>query len=448
MEKCEAVKLQVSKIKEKLEELYNEDDLTEEEEAQNPTPIEPVITPRSRNPEDVKPDDLSTLNNEESIMEDPDRTEDEDFQQVLMSNEDEEIKLFKEMKNSRLLDNYFAEPENGHAEQQIQAPKSPQAVTQSLPSTSAQEVVYEFKPLSRNARPLPGIAMKPDTRLCESSSTRNAAKIIEVRLDRAYKQWEANLKWRESIDSLSYDDLKNKYFQNDPIYNPRSNSRTLSAPPPPQNEEFNVSLRRPSNAPPTSIHQSQRQTLYNPHANQPPQRHQSYQPPSQFQSLHQSYQPRQQQPQQQQQQQSFENQVLQRTVYNERVQETVGNKVGDWAQDEQVQGRVGSQLSSMANNKQYQGYIGDHIARNSDNVLVSSLARNEKVQSAIGTTVSNTVGNKEVQKAVGNTVHKMATDKEVQKKVAKGFVTVGKGAWSGTKMIGNFAYNQYNESQK
>ncbi|KAF0974512.1 hypothetical protein FDP41_006544 [Naegleria fowleri] len=140
--------------------------------------------------------------------------------------------------------------------------------------------------------------------------------------------------------------------------------------------------------------------------------------------------------------------AVENVAYNERVQEYVGKQVGNLATNEKVQKQVGSSISNAAKNQQVQSTIGNAIASSSDNSLVQSLATNQQVQSTVGTVIANTAGNEQVQKAVGNAIHRAANDKEMQKKVAKGFVSVAKGAFSATKAGASLGYQLYQENNQ
>ncbi|KAG2373602.1 hypothetical protein C9374_011891 [Naegleria lovaniensis] len=140
--------------------------------------------------------------------------------------------------------------------------------------------------------------------------------------------------------------------------------------------------------------------------------------------------------------------AVENVAYNERVQEYVGKQVGNLATNERVQKQVGSSISNAAKNQQVQSTIGNAIASSSDNSFVRSVATNQQVQSTVGSVIANTAGNEQVQKAVGNAIHRAANDKEMQKKVAKGFVSVAKGAFSATKAGANLGYQLYQENNK
>jgi len=142
------------------------------------------------------------------------------------------------------------------------------------------------------------------------------------------------------------------------------------------------------------------------------------------------------------------NSSIERVATNEQVQEYVGKQVGNLAQNEKVQKQVGAGVSNAAKNEKVQSSIGNVIASNSDNYLVQSLATNKQVQSTVGSAIANTAGNEKVQKAVGNAIHKAATDKEVQKKVATGFMTAAKGAFSLGKAGAKVGYNMYQDSNQ
>lgn len=467
-EKCDAIKEQLAKIRERLEELYEEvhevePDANENEEAA------------------ARPEDLCSTNDEpphEEETEDEQQfvqtPQDENFDQVAIAHDDEDIIVY--IRNPKIMPDYFKAddiPEpydvvkvNGGVSEilpqysnkspnQLRQPSTvvhqqPQqqevqpSMTQSLHQPSSflnihtthgykSESFEQAPPLMTQSftmgntkkrggpRPLPGIAMKPSSRIIESSSTKNAAKLI--------------------LDSARVNEPQ-------PRQVPRPSQSSSFMQPRPQSQQYSV---------PTQMQQSRPQS-------------QQFGAPMQQQSRSQNYAPQQFTPQEQpqyippqiqnrsqsliqprHQNLSVSDQIVQkgmeRVVMNDNVQQKVGNKIGEWAENEEIQGRVGDTVSNIANNKQYQNFIGESIARNSDNVIVCNIARNEQVQSVVGTTISNTVENKEVQKAVGGAVKKMATDRETQQKVAKGFMTVAKGAWTGTKTIGKFAYDQYNSEQ-
>ncbi|EFC40937.1 hypothetical protein NAEGRDRAFT_58932 [Naegleria gruberi] len=196
-----------------------------------------------------------------------------------------------------------------------------------------------------------------------------------------------------------------------------------------------------------------------------PTTYQNYEPnysvPPQYRSFQQHYQQQYQQQHQQQQQPQYQvstqsgnyvqnayNNGLERVANNDQVQEYVGRQVGNLAQNEQVQRKVGSGVSNAAKNEKVQSTIGTTIASNTDNVLIQTLATNKTVQSGIGNAIANTAGNEKVQKAVGNAIHKAANDKDMQKKVAKGFLAIGKGAFSAAKTGASAGYQLYKDSEQ
>lgn len=448
-DKCEQVKEQLAKIRERLEELYED----EEEEQPRPEDLGSV------NEEIVQ--DVDALSNQQK---DINVGEEENFDQVAIAVDDEEIITY--IRSPLIISDFFKCDELPEEEiiNSADVPSPQHKIVTKIPQEQPRQQTFDQKPKvtqenmthslqeSSNAflefhhaietrkpshqhsenfnqqshmtqslnihssasthsgevklpRPLPGIAMKSSSRIIESSSTKNAAKLI---LPQTQPQ--------KLI-------LPQTQPQQPRQIRPSQSMSFIQTRPPPQYGIPQV----PQNAP-------SQQQLTLPQQQQWQQYRMSSQPQISGRTQSMTFTPMPQ---------TVPERYMERVVFNENIQQTVGNKIGDLATNEEIQSRVGNTVSDAVTNKRYQSMLGESIARNSDNVIVSSLARNEQVQSAIGTTVSKTVGNKEVQKAVGGAVKKVATDRETQQMVAKGFMTVAKGTWSGTKTIGKMAYDNY-----
>jgi hypothetical protein len=389
--KCDAVKEQLAKIREHLEELYDDvEDAEEEEEADN---------------EHVN--DLSTANDgpplHEDHLEEPINTTPNDLSQVATVNDEEEIIIH--VRSYKILEKYFY--------------VDPGSIKETQWNDDTPRYEIDFNPNKKGLpRPLPGIVMRPNSNICESSSTKHYQKCI-YDCAMSYKRKQSGP--TPPIPSAL---VKQKYAK--PMQQPQAYQQR------PQSQQY-----------PPQYHQQPRPQL------PPPQRQSQQYPQQQYYQQAPPQQYYQNPPQQQYYQNappqniSYQDQIFEKVVSNEQVQQRVGQQVGEWAGDEKIQSRVGDNMSKMASNKQYQSFIGDSIAKSSDNALVGSIAKNEQVQSVVGTTISNTVGNKQVQQAVGGAVKRVATDREMQKKIGNGVLKVGKGAWSGTKMLGQFAFDQY-----